>query len=518
MTTATVRRSLLGAGLLAFLSCAHAAAKHVVVVVWDGMRPDFVSEQATPNLFALAHRGVFFKNHHSSFVTSTEVNGTVFATGRYPAHSGIIANIEYRPAIDPLRLVAVESPAVIHRGDELSSGHYLRAPTLAEILRGNHPALRTAIAGAKAVALLLDRRPPSSTTEEPMLVEGEAFPVATKAALVARFGEFPPAGDTKAARDTWTTRALLENLWGPEIPAYTHLWLAEPDWAQHHTGPGSATSLAAIADCDQQLGRVLDELARRHALDDTDILVVSDHGFSTIERNADLAVDLSTAGITTARAYTQAPANGTVLVAGLGASAGLYVANHDDAVIRRAVAFLQTQDYSGVIFTREGIEGTFPLSLAKVDSADAPDILVALRWSEAASATGTPGLEISEQGAGRKAGQGTHAGLSPFDLHNTLIAAGPDFRKGFADTLPSGNVDVAPTILWILGVTPPQPMDGRVLSEALTIAAPAVGAPSQRREENRVTREHGTWEQFLEISEVNGVRYFDAGNGALRKK
>jgi len=46
-------------------------------------------------------------------------------------------------------------------------------------------------------------------------------------------------------------------------------------------------------------------------------------------------------------------------------SANLYVTGHDGAVIKRAVDCLQAQDYTGVLFTREGIEGTFPLSLAK---------------------------------------------------------------------------------------------------------------------------------------------------------
>src|SRR5690349_2412685 len=75
-------------------------AAHVVLVVWDGMRPDMVSEETTPTLAKLAREGVNFKNHHAVFLSSTEVNGTVLATGVYPEESGIIGNSEYRPAID----------------------------------------------------------------------------------------------------------------------------------------------------------------------------------------------------------------------------------------------------------------------------------------------------------------------------------------------------------------------------------------------------------------------------------
>jgi hypothetical protein len=59
-----------------------------------------------------------------------------------------------------------------------------------------------------------------------------------------------------------------------------------------------------------------------------------------------------------------------------------------------------------------------------------------------------------------------HGTFSPIDVHNTLLASGPDFREDFVDTLPSGNVDVAPTIARILGLTLPQ-AEGRPLLEAL---------------------------------------------------
>src|SRR5262249_30924807 len=75
-------------------------AWHVVVVVWDGMRPDFVSESNTPTLYKLAQQGVTFRNHHPVYVCTTEVNGTALATGVYPEQSTIIGNKEYRPELN----------------------------------------------------------------------------------------------------------------------------------------------------------------------------------------------------------------------------------------------------------------------------------------------------------------------------------------------------------------------------------------------------------------------------------
>jgi hypothetical protein len=64
-----------------------------------------------------------------------------------------------------------------------------------------------------------------------------------------------------------------------------------------------------------------------------------------------------------------------------------------------------------------------------------------------------------------------HGSFSPRDVHNVLVAAGPDFRRGFKDTLPTGNVDVAPTVARILGLSLPG-TDGRPLLEAMEGGAP----------------------------------------------
>ena len=60
-----------------------------------------------------------------------------------------------------------------------------------------------------------------------------------------------------------------------------------------------------------------------------------------------------------------------------------------------------------------------------------------------------------------------HGTTSPYDIHNTLIAAGPDFREHAVSDIPTGNVDLAPTLLQLLGLPVPPTMSGRVMEEAL---------------------------------------------------
>src|ERR1700704_3450088 len=105
-----------------------APERHVVVVVWDGMRPDFVSEQNTPALWKLAQSGVTFRNHHSVYPSATMVNGTAINTGVYPNRSGILANHDYLPAIDARKAIDVENAGVVRKGDEISGDKYVRVP------------------------------------------------------------------------------------------------------------------------------------------------------------------------------------------------------------------------------------------------------------------------------------------------------------------------------------------------------------------------------------------------------
>jgi len=135
-----VRRLLFGvsAGLFisifSFSACAAGSAGHVVVIVWDGMRPDFISQEHTPALWQLAQDGVRFANHHAVYPSSTEVNGTAIATGAYPQNGGIIANSEYRPGINPLKAVDTQDVTTIRKGDNASDMHYLLRATVAETL------------------------------------------------------------------------------------------------------------------------------------------------------------------------------------------------------------------------------------------------------------------------------------------------------------------------------------------------------------------------------------------------
>src|SRR5205809_1626841 len=444
-------------------------ARHVVIVVWDGMRPDFVSEQNTPALWKLAREGVTFRNHHAVYPGATMVNGTAMVTGVYPGRNGITANHMYRPDIDPHHAVDVELLPVVNKGDDLSGGKYISVPTVAELVQ--RAGGGTVIAAAKTVGLLLDRKAGTNSGAKRSLTlfAGKSVPADILSSISEKLGPFPSA---HLQQDIWTTKALTDVLWKDGLPELSVLWLGEPDLTQHESAPGAPAALAAIKSADENLAAVLAALDQGNARGTTDVFVVSDHGFSTIERSIDLRKILNDAGFTTKTEFTDEPKPGDIMLAGNGGCVLFYVTGHDEKIIRGLVEFLQQSDFAGVIFTKHPMEGTFSLDQAKIANDRSPDVVMSFRWKDQKNQFGVLGMIDADWQCA--AGQGTHATLSPFDMHNTLIAAGPDFKRGEVDDLPSGNVDLASTILQILGIRTPEKMDGRILSEAMTGRAGAL--------------------------------------------
>ena len=130
----------------------------------------------------------------------------------------------------------------------------------------------------------------------------------------------------------------------------------------------------------------------------------------------------------------------------------------------------------GAIFVsdRHGqIAGTLPMSLIKTENSGngrAPDIIVSFSYDENVAVAGKSGVSYASSVNRR----GDHGSFSPTDTHISLMASGPDFKSGLHDTLPTANVDIAPTVARILEFSMPA-VQGRVLEEALQ------GGPPCRR-------------------------------------
>ena len=71
---------------------AQRSTTHLVMIV-DGLRPDYVTTELMPRLTRLGQRGVFFQAHHAVFPTVTRVNSSSITTGAYPETHGLMSTI-----------------------------------------------------------------------------------------------------------------------------------------------------------------------------------------------------------------------------------------------------------------------------------------------------------------------------------------------------------------------------------------------------------------------------------------
>jgi arylsulfatase A-like enzyme len=101
-----------------------------------------------------------------------------------------------------------------------------------------------------------------------------------------------------------------------------------------------------------------------------------------------------------------------------------------------------------------------------------------------------------------------HGTSSPYDIHNTLIAAGPDFKEHVTSTVPTSNVDLAPTILKMLGLPVPASMTGRVIEEGLR-SGPMPGSIRVEHAIETAKTTDGGYQVDAHTSTVTGHRYLD---------
>lgn len=163
-----------------------------------------------------------------------------------------------------------------------------------------------------------------------------------------------------------------------------------------------------------------------------------------------------------------------IIVANNGGSVYFYLPSHATSLVKKLVRFLQSRQEFDAIFVddRNGmIAGTLPMSWVHLlnDQHKNPDVIVGLSYDSKAKIQGMPGIEFNASNGNND--RGMHGSFSPIDVHNVMLAYGPDFKQHSIDVLPTGNVDLAPTIAHLLHLTLPA-AQGRILFEALAGKTP----------------------------------------------
>ena len=467
--------------------------RHLLIVL-DGLRPDYATPEVMPNLHALGERGVVFTNHHSVYPTVTRVNAASISTGAYPETHGMLGNSVFFPAVDPTRFLSTSDRGNLLRIEDAADEGLLTAPTLGERLQSAGQRLLVASAGSTGSSYLLNHHVAGGG----IIHYDYVLPEALGETVAARLGPPPPAAIPNRDRNRYIVDALLEVGLDEVDPAVIVLWLSEPDAAAHATGIGHPTSVAALRGVDEELGRIQDGLRAAGRLHAFNIWVTSDHGFSTYTGAVDLDALLAPfAG--------EMPDGSPRVVAGGGA---IYVRDGDAGTVAGIVEALQGADRVGAIFTRDAhVPGTLAFDAARWDHTRSADILYSPAWTDAENEFGYRGTSASGGTAG-------HGSTSPYDIHNTLIAAGPALQSGIEVGLPTSNVDFAPTFLYLLGLSAAPTMAGRPLIEALR-DGPELSADPRSSEIARETPD-GRYRATARSTVVFDRRYLDSATAERR--
>ena len=474
-------------------------ATQQVVIVVDGLRPDDVTPEAMPRLAALGWRGIVFNAHHSVFPTVTRVNASSMVTGVYPEGHGLLGNTIFMPAVNPTRGLDTGSKDVLESVAR-ATGRLLTAPTLGELMQQAGKRLFTVGSGSSGAVFLLD-----STGVGVAAHQDFSRPPSIGSKLTVALGS-PPAHATpnaalnKRAVDAYLTLGLDEI-----HPDVTFMWISDPDTTAHAKGMGAAETRQALGLVDAEIGRIEDTLRTRALLDRTNLMVVSDHGFST--HTGELKLEALV------EPFARKLPDGTPDI--VVAEGAIYFRGAADAArVAALVAALQKRPEVGAIFTRpagRGAEGVVPGTLSfdvvRWNHERAGEILVAANWSDRANAAGRRGTSTQTGVAG-------HGTSSPFDVHATLIAAGPDFKEKTASEVPTGNLDLAPTLLRLLGLPVPASMTGRVIEEGLRKGPPA--ALGVVHETDTASTPDGAYRVSAHTSSAAGHRYFDFAETSRR--
>jgi arylsulfatase A-like enzyme len=203
-----------------------------------------------------------------------------------------------------------------------------------------------------------------------------------------------------------------------------------------------------------------------------------------------------------------------VVVAANGGSDLIYVPGNDPETVKRIVDFLSKQDYTSGLFVDDAlgpIPGTLPLSAINLKgSAQTPTPSIVLNFKTFATDSSNPNqsqVEIADTGL--QQGQGMHGSFGRGDTFNNMVAIGPDFKRGYTDSAPVSNADVAVTLANILGlkISNNGNLVGRVIDEALANGPDSVPYTVGIKRSDTAANGQRT---YLNYQQVGDTLYFDA--------
>jgi predicted AlkP superfamily pyrophosphatase or phosphodiesterase len=213
----------------------------VLLISLDGFRWDYLDRHVSPNINAIAARGVRAKGLRSVYPSETFPNHYSIVTGVYPEKHGIVKNEMYDPIFD----------AVFTMRNSANDSRWW---------------------GAEPIWITAEKQ--GQTAGVYFWVGSEAEVEGTRPKYYEKFDGSVP--NSKRVDEVLSWLDLPDET----RPTFIGLYFSDTDHAGHTFGPDSSQVNDAIKSLDDTIGSLETGLEKRNLTNQVNIIIVSDHGMA----------------------------------------------------------------------------------------------------------------------------------------------------------------------------------------------------------------------------------------------
>jgi predicted AlkP superfamily pyrophosphatase or phosphodiesterase len=386
----------------------------VILISIDGARWDFPDKYPSPNLHELIAAGVRAEMV-PSFPSKTFPNHYTLVTGLYPGHHGIVANNFWDDSLQA-KFKAEGDPSALE-------GRWWGGEPIWVTLEKQ---------GQKAAAMFW---PGSEASIQGM------YPT-----YFQKYQHNMPHTE----RVAWVLAQLDRPV--AERPTFSTLYFSDVDTANHDYGPDSPEAKAAFEKVDRTIGDLLAGLKTRGIYDQVNLIVVADHGHTTMSNQRQMFledyVDLE-----------------KVFVADWSPVMALRAKDGNNEAL---YAKLKKDLKHAKVYRKQDVPKRFHYGTG-------PRIMPIIAVAEPGWGFYSTRKKMAER---KQEERGAH-GFDPAvrDMHAIFIAHGPNFKPGIT-LKPFENVNVYPAMAAILGVIPAK-NDGNIKAIGKAMVTPKKSAAAR---------------------------------------
>lgn len=472
------------------------SGRRVLIIGADGLRPDQVKADTMPTYCQLMKSGTVFKSFYSVYPSLTRVCMASLTTGSYPGQHGVMNNLMYAPRFSEDGLLQTGDHEQLFQVQQRTGEAFLLRPTLGDRLEQANLRLTVSAGSSPGASLIWNFNHPQH-----VMNPSTDYGIPELSQLHAERGAAAAESDVwirKKERTLWAARTLIEQQLPDEQNTVMVLWLPEPDDTQHYFGIASHEAKQAQRLVDQCLSEILEAVSRLGIEDELDILLISDHGHSTANMVGSLGHYLDQA-----RKDLNRELNFVAV------DAFIYGDENQVEELQALADWFSAQTWCGMLLAKEPLHqqlnNALPLSavLGSINHDRAPLLAVVPTWTDEVNPDGIQGV-VHYLNA-KTENKSYHGSIRNEDMRPFCMGFGPSFKKDYVTSIPAGIIDIAPTVLHMLGVTGESGFSGRVLFEGLKGCEEQAVRHDAVKHENIYADSEQT--KGIRIADVNGSTY-----------